>query len=129
LVYVCFMFLFLCIYLFILFLFSFSKRFYNMFYNENNILKSLYFCLIRCRSPCFPQGFLNRNGTSPGPPSGCPSRPALPCPVCHHRQTDTTIPKLSSVPNDNAFPYGRFCSRNIENAFAAERRVIDRRTN
>jgi len=23
----------------------------------------------------------------PAPRSGCPSRPALPCPVCHHRQT------------------------------------------
>jgi len=29
----------------------------------------------------------------PAPRSGCPGHPApaLPCPVCHHRQTDTTM--------------------------------------
>jgi len=35
----------------------------------------------------------------------------------------------SSVPNDDAFPYGRFYNRNIENAFAAERHVTNKRTN
>jgi hypothetical protein len=34
----------------------------------------------------------------------------------------------SSVPDDDAFPYGWFCSKNIENAFAVERIVTDRRT-
>ncbi len=58
----------------------------------------------------------------PAPRSGCPSRPALPCLSPHtNRQTVT-------VPDDDAFPYGRFCNRNIKNAFAAERRVPDRRT-
>jgi hypothetical protein len=33
-----------------------------------------------------------------------------------------------SVPDDDAFPYGRFCSRNIENAFVAKRRVTDGQT-
>jgi len=31
----------------------------------------------------------------------------------------------SSVPDDDAFPYGWFCSRNIENAFAAKCHVIN----
>ncbi len=46
----------------------------------------MYFCLIRCKSPGFPKDFFNRNGTSPGPRSRCPGRPA-----CHHRQIDTTM--------------------------------------
>jgi hypothetical protein len=33
----------------------------------------------------------------------------------------------SNVPDDDVFLYGRFCNRNIENAFAAERCVTDRR--
>jgi len=50
-------------------------------------------------------------------------------PVCHHRQgTGSTGNGPVKLPDDDAFPYGRFCSRNIENAFAAERRVTDRRT-
>ncbi len=58
LVYVWFMFLYfyvfiyLFIYLFRLyFLFQKDYSFFNMFYNENNFLKKLYFCLIRCKSP------------------------------------------------------------------------------
>jgi len=31
------------------------------------------------------------------------------------------------VPDENAFPYGRFRSRNIKNDYAAERHVTDRR--
>jgi hypothetical protein len=31
------------------------------------------------------------------------------------------------VPDENAFPYGRFRSRNIKNDYVAERHVIDRR--
>jgi hypothetical protein len=43
-------FLFLCIYLFIFyFLFQKNYNFSNMFYNENNLKKLLYFFLIRCR--------------------------------------------------------------------------------
>ncbi len=73
-VYVCFMFLFYSIlilsififfyfYVFIyvfIFFFLFQKycSFFNMFYNENNFFFKLYFCLIKCRSPDFPQGFL-----------------------------------------------------------------------
>ncbi len=72
LVYVCFMilfflflfclssflsiFMYLCIYLFILF--QKDSSFFNMFYNEKKFFKKLYFCLIRCRSPGFPEGFL-----------------------------------------------------------------------
>jgi hypothetical protein len=32
------------------------------------------------------------------------------------------------VPNENAFPYGRFRSRNIKNDYAAERHVTDGKT-
>jgi len=32
------------------------------------------------------------------------------------------------VPDENAFPYGRFRSRNIKNDYAAERHVTDRKT-
>jgi len=60
LVYVCFMFFYfyVFIYLFIFFYFLFQKNysFFNMFYNENNFLKKLYFCLIKCKSLGFPQG-------------------------------------------------------------------------
>jgi hypothetical protein len=43
--------------------------------------------------PVFPKDFFNRNGTLPSPPQRLPwpPCPALPCPVCHHRQTDTTM--------------------------------------
>ncbi len=30
----------------------------------------------------------------PAPRSGCPGRPALPCPVCYHRRTDRQTPHL-----------------------------------
>jgi hypothetical protein len=33
-----------------------------------------------------------------------------------------------SVPDDDAFPYGRFRSRNIKNDYAAERHVTDGKT-
>ncbi len=43
-------FLFLFIYLFMFyFLFQKDSSFSNMFYNESNLKKLLYFCLIRCR--------------------------------------------------------------------------------
>jgi hypothetical protein len=69
----------------------------------------------------------------PAPRSSCPGRPALPCPcpvlfVTTDRERAPQGTGQSSVPNDDAFPYGRFCSRNIENVFAAERRVADKRT-
>jgi hypothetical protein len=32
------------------------------------------------------------------------------------------------VPDENAFPYGRFHSRNIKNDYAAERHIIDGKT-
>jgi hypothetical protein len=32
------------------------------------------------------------------------------------------------VPDENAFPYGRFRSRNIKNDYAAERHVTDGKT-
>jgi hypothetical protein len=51
--------MYLCIYLFFYFLFQKDSSFLNMFYNENNLKKN-------CR---------------PAPHSGCPGRPALPCPV------------------------------------------------
>jgi hypothetical protein len=69
----------------------------------------------------------------PTPRSGCPGRPALPYPapalfVTTDRERAPQGTGQSSIPNDDAFPYGRFCSGNIENAFATKRRVIDRRT-
>ncbi len=74
-------FLFLCIYLFIFFfLFQKDSSFFNMFYNEKNFFLKLYFCLIRCRSPGFPQGFFKiEMAPRAAPHSGCPGRPALPC--------------------------------------------------
>ncbi len=68
----------------------------------------------------------------PAPHSGCSSRPAPPCPALFVTTDKERAPQgtgQSSVPDDDAFPYSRFYSRNIENAFAAERRVTDRRTN
>jgi hypothetical protein len=62
----------------------------------------------------------------PVPRSGCPGRPALFVTTDRERAPQGT--GQSSVPDDDAFPYGRFCSRNIENVFAAERRVADKRT-
>ncbi len=62
----------------------------------------------------------------PAPRSGCPGRPALF--VTTDREQAPQGTGQSSVPDDDAFPYGWFCSRNIENAFAVERIVIDRRT-
>jgi hypothetical protein len=32
------------------------------------------------------------------------------------------------VPDENAFPYGQFCSRNIKNDYVAERHVTDEKT-
>jgi len=32
------------------------------------------------------------------------------------------------IPDENAFPYGRFRSRNIKNDYAAERHVINEKT-
>ncbi len=49
----------------------------------------MYFCLIRCRSPNFPQGFFNRSGTSPSPPQRLPWPPCLALFVTtdrHHRE-------------------------------------------
>jgi hypothetical protein len=65
-------------YLFFSFLFQKDSSFFNMFYNENFFFKKLYFCLIRCKSPGFPQGFfLIEIAPRPAPRSGCPGRPAL----------------------------------------------------
>jgi hypothetical protein len=50
--------MYLFIYLFsFYFIFQKDSSFLNMFYNEDIFLKKLYFCVIRCRSPSFPQGF------------------------------------------------------------------------
>jgi len=64
----------------------------------------------------------------PAPRSGCPALPYLALFVTTDREQAPQGTGQSSVPDDDAFPYGWFCSKNIENAFAAERRVTDRRT-
>ncbi len=59
LVYVCFMFFYFYVFIYLFsfyFLFQKDYSFLNMFYNENNFFLKLYFCLIKCRSPGFPQG-------------------------------------------------------------------------
>ncbi len=119
-------FMYLCIYLFCFyFLFQKDYSFFNMFYNENNFLKKLYFCLIKCRSPSFPQGFfLIEMAPRAAPCSSYLGRPALPpprqllwaasrssgrvsalaCPVCHHRQTDRQTPLLLLYTNGCPWP-------------------------
>ncbi len=42
-------------------------------------------------------------------------------------RNQTGFPRVP-VPNENAFPYGRFRSRNIKNDYAAERHVTDGKT-
>jgi hypothetical protein len=70
-------FLFLCIYLFSIFFFKKILVFFNMFYNENNFLKKLYFCLIRCKFPWFfPRISLIEMALHAAPRSNCPGRPA-----------------------------------------------------
>jgi len=91
-------FLFLCIYifyfiLFFYFLFKKDSIFFNMFYNENNFLKKLYFCWLDASPSVFPKDFFNKNGTLRGPPQRLPWSlcPALPCPC-------PALPCLSPAP-------------------------------
>ncbi len=91
-------------------------------------LKNCIFVWLDASPPVFPKDFFNKNGTSPGPPQQLP-RP--PCPTLFVTTDKEQAPQgtgQSSIPDDDVFPYGRFCRRNIENAFVAERSVTDRRT-
>jgi hypothetical protein len=89
LVYVCFMFLYfyVFIYLFIYyFLFQKNYSFFNMFYNENNFKKNCIFVWLDAGPLVFPKDPIYSQQVQWA--GVCPGRPTLPCPVCHHSQTE-----------------------------------------
>jgi hypothetical protein len=110
---------FFCFYVFIylfIFYFLFQKDyiFFNMVYNENNFLKILYFCLIRCRSPpALPW-------PTPGLALPCPALPcpAVPCPAlapavpyfefsfcCQGQEEEVTQGQEEEVTQGTFFPF------------------------
>jgi hypothetical protein len=85
-------------YVFFIFLFQKDSSFFNMFYNEKKFLKNCIFVWLDASPPVLPKDFFNRNGTSRGPHSGCPGRPAL-FVIQLHRERAVTGRIFQALPN------------------------------